>query len=88
MVHDEPRHPQSQGSVERANGDNKDMLLALMGDNDIYDWSVDIKHFNSKIIQVIIQEYRDRHMLPCLDVKPKLAYARKWHSVRVVWISY
>ena len=42
MVHDNPRHPQSQGSVERANGDNKDMLLALMGDNDIYDWSVDI----------------------------------------------
>ena len=28
MVHGKPRHPQSQGSVERANGDIKDMLVA------------------------------------------------------------
>ncbi|XP_037774770.1 KRAB-A domain-containing protein 2-like [Penaeus monodon] len=28
LVHGEPRHPQSQGSVERANGDIKDMLVA------------------------------------------------------------
>ena len=27
------RHPQSQESVERANGDIKDMHVALMGDN-------------------------------------------------------
>ena len=28
MVHGKPRHPQSQGSVERANYDIKDMLVA------------------------------------------------------------
>ena len=28
LVHGKPRHPQSQGSVERANGDIKDMLVA------------------------------------------------------------
>ncbi|XP_041369548.1 SCAN domain-containing protein 3-like [Gigantopelta aegis] len=43
MVHGKPRHPQSQGSVERANGDIKDMLVAWMGDNDTNDWSVGIK---------------------------------------------
>ncbi|KAK6181583.1 hypothetical protein SNE40_009409 [Patella caerulea] len=43
MVHGKPRHPQSQGSVERANGDIKDMLVAWMGDNNTNDWSVGIK---------------------------------------------
>ncbi|XP_064083051.1 KRAB-A domain-containing protein 2-like [Macrobrachium nipponense] len=43
MVHGKPRHPQSQGSVERANGDIKDMLVAWMGDNDTNDWSIGIK---------------------------------------------
>ena len=43
MVHGKPRHPQSQASVERANGDIKDMLVAWMGDNDTNDWSVAIK---------------------------------------------
>ena len=32
LVHGKPRHPQSQGSVERANGDIKDMLVAWMSD--------------------------------------------------------
>ena len=43
MVHGKPRHPQSQGSVERANGDIKDMLVAWMGDNSTADWSTGIK---------------------------------------------
>ena len=29
LVHGKPRHPQSQGSVERANSDIKDMLISL-----------------------------------------------------------
>ncbi|XP_063599487.1 KRAB-A domain-containing protein 2-like [Penaeus indicus] len=33
MVHGKPRHPQSQVSVERANGNIKDMLHAWMADN-------------------------------------------------------
>ena len=33
LVHEKPRHPQSQGSVERANGDIKDMLIALACSN-------------------------------------------------------
>ncbi|XP_037773567.1 KRAB-A domain-containing protein 2-like [Penaeus monodon] len=32
LVHGKPQHPRSQGSVERANGDIKDMLVAWMGD--------------------------------------------------------
>ncbi|XP_068245435.1 KRAB-A domain-containing protein 2-like [Palaemon carinicauda] len=43
VVHRKPRHPQSHGSVERANGDIKDMLVAWMGDNDTNDWSIGIK---------------------------------------------
>ena len=53
MVHGKPRHPQSQGSVERANGDIKDMLIAWMGDNSTADWSTGIKfvqfHKNSSL---------------------------------------
>ncbi|XP_041367023.1 KRAB-A domain-containing protein 2-like [Gigantopelta aegis] len=40
IVHGKPRHPQSQGSVERANCDIKDMLIAWMSDNDTRDWTV------------------------------------------------
>ncbi|XP_037802982.1 KRAB-A domain-containing protein 2-like [Penaeus monodon] len=41
MVCGKPRHPQSQGSVERANGDIKDMLHAwIMADNKTQDCSV------------------------------------------------
>ncbi|KAK4297539.1 hypothetical protein Pmani_030050 [Petrolisthes manimaculis] len=43
LVHGKPRHPQSQGSVERANGDIKDMLVAWMADNDSQDRPTGIK---------------------------------------------
>ena len=39
MVHGKPRYPQSQGSVERANGDIKDMLVAWLADNNSEDLS-------------------------------------------------
>ena len=40
IVHGKPRHPQSQGFVEQANSDIKDMLIAWMSVNDTRDWSV------------------------------------------------
>ncbi|XP_052806687.1 KRAB-A domain-containing protein 2-like [Mya arenaria] len=43
LVHGKPRHPQSQGSVERANGDIKDMLVAWMADNETQNWATGIK---------------------------------------------
>ena len=43
LVHGKPRHPQSQGSVERANGDIKDMLVAWMADNSSQDWTMGIR---------------------------------------------
>ncbi|XP_041357785.1 KRAB-A domain-containing protein 2-like [Gigantopelta aegis] len=43
IIHRKPRHPQSQGSVERANCDIKDMLIAWMSDNDTRDWTVGLK---------------------------------------------
>ena len=43
LVHGKPRHPQSQGSVERANCDIKDMLVAWLGDNDTTDWTIGLK---------------------------------------------
>ena len=33
LVHGKPRHPQSQGSVERGNADIKDMLIIWMREN-------------------------------------------------------
>ncbi|XP_064079514.1 SCAN domain-containing protein 3-like [Macrobrachium nipponense] len=43
IVHGKPRHPQSQGSVERANGDIKDMLIAWMSGNNTQDWSIGLR---------------------------------------------
>ncbi|XP_064096298.1 KRAB-A domain-containing protein 2-like [Macrobrachium nipponense] len=42
-VHGKPRHPQNQGSVERANKDIKDILIAWMSDNNTQDWSIGLR---------------------------------------------
>lgn len=39
IVHGRPRHPQSQGSVERANADVENMLRAWMVDHKSTNWS-------------------------------------------------
>src|SRR6201996_9501072 len=43
IVHGKPRHPQSQGSVERLNCDSKDILITWLGDNNSVDWSAGLK---------------------------------------------
>jgi hypothetical protein len=43
IVLGKPCQPQSQGSVERANYDIKDMLVAWMSENDTADWTVGVK---------------------------------------------
>lgn len=39
LVNGRPRHPQSQGSVEKSNGSMKDSLIAWMRDNGTSNWS-------------------------------------------------
>ena len=43
MVHGKPKHPQSQGSVERLNCYVKDMLTAWLGDNNSTDWPMRLR---------------------------------------------
>jgi hypothetical protein len=43
IVHGKARHPQSQGSVERANGDVENMLALWMKDNKSLNWPLGIK---------------------------------------------
>ncbi|XP_066960726.1 KRAB-A domain-containing protein 2-like [Macrobrachium rosenbergii] len=43
IVQGKPRHPQSQGSVERLNCDIKDMLISWLGDNDATDWPMGLR---------------------------------------------
>ncbi|XP_053407944.1 KRAB-A domain-containing protein 2-like [Mercenaria mercenaria] len=43
IVHGKPRHPQTQGSVERANADIKDMLVAWMRENQSKSWTIGLK---------------------------------------------
>ena len=38
LVHGKPRHPQSQGSVERANADVKNMLITWLNENHTKNW--------------------------------------------------
>ena len=38
IVHGKPRHSQSQGSVERANRDIKDMLMTCLHSNSTTHW--------------------------------------------------
>ena len=48
MVHGRARHPQSQGSVERANSDIKKMLASWMRDNRSTKWSIGCKFLQLK----------------------------------------
>ena len=50
VVHGKPRHPQSQGSVERANCDIEDMLRAWLDDHKTTQWSVGLKFVPMKKI--------------------------------------
>ncbi|XP_064098058.1 KRAB-A domain-containing protein 2-like [Macrobrachium nipponense] len=43
IVHGKPRHPQSQGSVERLNCDIKDVLISWLGDNHTSDWPMGLR---------------------------------------------
>lgn len=43
IVHGRPRHPQSQGSVERSNQDIENMLRAWMKDNKTKKWSIGLQ---------------------------------------------
>lgn len=38
-IHGRPRYPQSQGSIERANGSVKNMIMSYMSDNDTTHWA-------------------------------------------------
>ena len=44
IVHGKPRHPQSQASIEKSNGDIHDMLTTWMRDNESNKWQVGIKY--------------------------------------------
>ena len=39
IVHEKPRHSQSQGSIERSNRDIEEMIRACMIDNNSKQWS-------------------------------------------------
>ena len=67
MVHGKPRHPQSQGSVERANCDIKDMLVAWLSDNNTTDWTVGLKFVQFPKTLASILALKGHHLLHCLD---------------------
>ena len=48
LVHGKPRHPQSQGSVERGNADIKDMLIIWMRENNNKSWNIGLKFVQFK----------------------------------------
>ena len=48
IVHGRPRHSQSQGSVERANQDVRDMLITWVNDNNNTKWSEGLKFIQSQ----------------------------------------
>ena len=67
VVHGKPRHPQSQGSVERLN--LKNMLIAWINDNYTTDWSVALRLVGCSLvkIQVHILASSRRHIVHYLD---------------------
>ena len=53
IVHGRPRLPQSQGCVERANADIKEMIISWMNDNDTTQWSERLRFVQFQITDPI-----------------------------------
>eukprot|EP00102_Acyrthosiphon_pisum_P013097 XP_008182522.1 PREDICTED: KRAB-A domain-containing protein 2-like [Acyrthosiphon pisum] len=73
IVHGRPRHPQSQGSIERSNQDVEHMLRAWMADNKSKKWSVGLNFVqfqkNSSFHRTI---GRSPYIRLCLEMTQKL----------------
>ncbi|XP_045600078.2 KRAB-A domain-containing protein 2-like [Procambarus clarkii] len=54
LINGKPRHPQSQGSIERANGDITKMLGSWMSENRTRDWSAGLPFVQFEIIRIEI----------------------------------
>jgi len=61
IVHGRPRHPESQGSVERANGDIERMLFAWLKEHDTKDWVAALP-----FVQFHVQNWRQ---LPVISIR-------------------
>ena len=57
IVHGRPRHPESQGSVERSNADVENMLRAWMVNTQSTEWSVGCYFVQVKICIYIFSKY-------------------------------
>lgn len=53
LVHGRPRHPQSQGSVERANADIKSMIISWTHENNNTHWSEGLRFVQFKKTQIV-----------------------------------
>ncbi|XP_046605009.1 KRAB-A domain-containing protein 2-like [Neodiprion virginianus] len=60
MVHGRPRHPQTQGSVERANADVENILRAWMIDNKSNEWARGCYEVQVKYSYFIIINYYEK----------------------------
>jgi transposase InsO family protein len=52
IVHGRPRHPQSQGCVERANTEIKEMIISWMNDKDTTQWFQQRQYWNLYLPQI------------------------------------
>lgn len=71
IVHGKPRHSQSQGSVERANQDVRDILVSWMADNKSTNWADGLRFVQLKKNRSFQTEV---HMKRCLGFLYEMAY--------------
>ena len=67
-----PRHPQSQGSVERSNATLKDSLVAWMRDNNTSAWSIGIKFVQWNLNTTYHETIKMQPYQAMFGVKPKM----------------
>ena len=78
LVHGRPRHPQSQGSVERANADIKSMIISWTHENNNTHWSEGLRFFQfKKKPDRIIEQSINHHTVHYSVVIRKLACPRQ-----------
>ena len=87
IVHGKPRHHQSQGSVERSNGDIHDMLVIWMRDNYTINWATGMQFVQfqkKKTARSCRNKAITIYTRLCLDVHPKLVYQQLLFQMKYV----
>ena len=77
LVNDRPRHPQSQGCVERANADMKKKVQIWMKENNTSNWSMGLRFVQWQMNNSYLEALRTKPYTALFGSNPRCGLAKK-----------